>query len=752
MKPRKGELYRFEDAQDPDLFTCRGLRRDGRWEFENQRTGRMRRVDEETFCKDRVNGRTVRVSATPKHQIHPLALAEADPDKLTGAELKARKKQEKKLERSRTLLFYCKLFDTTPGITLDKKKVYAFLRKNRAKAREAGFVWVPSYSTLVRALEKGEKGNRSLLQLVQGKYVHDPKKRYLPWVIRLRDEMVSSYWAKKGVNNHRKTDAVAEFVRKFKLESEARVLSGEAAQKLVSYSTLVKWINSGECRESYALRYSQREADRRFRGHGESIKASYPLQYVMIDDTRVDEWVVLLGEDGEVLLVERPWVTIAFDVYSDAVLAAVFTFEPPSVATMAKCIRELNRPKDFLVQRFGDLKAATDCWGMPESVILDNSWDKVSTSFQVLCEAVGINVEYAAIKTPEHKSPVERKFDVWNERLFHRVPGGVPDRPDAARVRKTDPKKDAKLTLGFVRDAFWGLVVTQHHLDICDRTGLAPAVAFRSGLEKLGDRPVVDDFSQLDRFLGATENVILTAEGVSVRGERFHDSAATTALLDRLLKYSAKRDQRTDLLSSGRVPVLATLHPADCGYVDIWDFSKNEQVRLPNIDIKPGESSWFERDQEKKHRKKRQDEYETWDDALVRRAEYNRSLDDAIRNGTFRDARKYARVLEAREARESSTSDKEGETGLIECDSIGSIPMTIPAFERTDDRRKPKAPRRGGNKAAAKSKRTRANNRKAAQQKAQELTAAEEIEYSLPEELLIKDPASMLEQLARERR
>jgi hypothetical protein len=76
--------------------------------------------------------------------------------------------------------------------------------------------------------------------------------------------------------------------------------------------------------------------------------------------------------------------------------------------------------------------------------------------------------------------------DQWNKRLFHRVPGGVPDDPRAARQRKSDPKKDATLTLDVLKDAFWGLVVTQHHLDICDRTGLAPAVAFKVGLEKMG--------------------------------------------------------------------------------------------------------------------------------------------------------------------------------------------------------------------------------------------------------------------------
>jgi hypothetical protein len=257
----------------------------------------------------------------------------------------------------------------------------------------------------------------------------------------------------------------------------------------------------------------------------------------------------------------------------------------------------------------------------------------------------------------------------------------------------------------------------------------------------------------LDKFLGATENCILSAEGVSVRGQRFHDSAVTTALLDRLLKYAAKRDQRAGYLSSGRIPVLATLHAADCGFVDVWDFSRNEQVRLPNVDIPQGQGvSWYERGLERKSRKKRQREYESWDDALVRRAEFNRSIDDVVRNGSFRDARKHARILEARAARKKDATvqmEEAVEPPTIEGNSEESIPMTIPAFERLDERRKPKAPRRGGRKASAKAAKARADKRKASQQQVQKVTASDEVVYQLPEEFEVEEPEAMLDRLAK---
>src|SRR5690606_6637252 len=135
---------------------------------------------------------------------------------------------------------------------------------------------------------------------------------------------------------------------------------------------------------------------------------------------QVDVWAVVHDEHGEPLFVVRPYLTLAVDVYSRMILGAVLGFDPPSVSTVARCLKQVVRKKEFLWETYGYDKGGADGWGKPFTIIVDNGKEFVSPSFQSACEAAGIDVEWAPIKMPTYKAYVERAFGTLNSILWHK--------------------------------------------------------------------------------------------------------------------------------------------------------------------------------------------------------------------------------------------------------------------------------------------------------------------------------------------
>ncbi|NMA98584.1 MAG: transposase family protein, partial [Phyllobacteriaceae bacterium] len=238
--------------------------------------------------------------------------------------------------------------------------------------------------------------------------------------------------------------------------------------------TIRNWIKGAENYWNYEQKYGPQRARRQFAGRGRSIQATRPLETVMMDHTRLDVWAVILDEYGKPILVERPWLTVAIDCYSRMVLGAVFTFEPPSVNSVMECLRQVVRRKDFLIQRYGTHKHATDGYGKPLTVIVDNGWEFVGSSFKSSCQAANIDVIWAPVKIPMFKAYVERLFGTLNEGIWHRLEGGIPLTPTDRALLDLDPQADAVHERSMIEQFFWQFVTTIYHVEPHSGIGMAP--------------------------------------------------------------------------------------------------------------------------------------------------------------------------------------------------------------------------------------------------------------------------------------
>ncbi|MHC2760393.1 putative transposase [Bradyrhizobium liaoningense] len=671
-------------------------------------------------------------SAEEIEDIDPLALLDPEEPNITLKESAQRRLAARRLEWARTLRFYVIRYDEAPpgrgrvGIREFIDDLYEVARVDRKLPLK------PSPQQVLRAVDHcGVPGERPLSCFLARNGRHDRGKRWPEFTLELAITMNTDFWS---IPTKRKCDVISAFYERFDKENdrraeerkkfeESRAKEDDTEQTgdLVpidlreltrpSKETLRLWTNSGENYWSWREKYGEPSARRRFKAHGRAIEATEPLQYVMIDHTRIDTWAAVYDKNGTRVLVERPWLTLAIDVYSGMILGAVLTYEGPSVYAALRCLRQVVRKKSFLTEKYGYHKGATDGFGKPLTVIVDNSWEFTGISFQVCCEAVGIHVIWAPVKSPEFKTYAERAFGVLNALVWHRLDAGVPYKPQEMTARGLDSRPKAIQTLEWLDDCMWEAIVTVYHVEEHGERKLVPALRWRDGLLRADGRPTMDDVGELDKVLGRSATCILTTSGITCNGERFHDKVITSDLLDRLLRHAKKRGQRKGL-SSGKVAVLVTWDPGDVSFIHVWDWVRRKNVRLPNWypEFATG-LSWKDAEEIRKFAHERNMAFHSDKEMHAARAAYDRSLRENHPHLQYGKARKNAAYLSKQQlVAGDHVVFTEEPVATIERPDV-DVPQTIPASERTDDRRPEKGVRHGGEKATRKAAATRARNR-----------------------------------------
>lgn len=709
-----GDLYLFPEEDRNVLYEFVGSRRDGAFIFKNEASGKKRTIGNESFTQMRCGGTAVRVRTLTRDgdipgDIDPTVFLSPDDPALSISQRAARRRAANRIAEARTLRFYALRHDETPDVGLTTAGLESFIRAHEADAASVGLLWRPSASALRRALAKyGKPGDRPLACFLERRGAHVPTRRWHEATLRLKQEIVDFYWGDRKV---RIKDAIKAFKERFETEAVRRKELGEADLARPSRETLRRWITAAGGWENWRRRYGEREANRRFRGRGPGIEASRFLETVVVDHTRIDTWSKVLDDADKAITSERGWLTLFLDLHTRIILAAILSFEPPSILTLMECLKQAVRPKKWLIREFGDHMGAS-AWGKMATLVLDNEWAHVGVSFQVFCEAAGIDLVFAPLKTPEFKGQVERIFRTINEEVFHRLPGGIPHKPTDMTALGLDPRNDDLLTIEEITDRFWRWACTDYHMQVHSGIGMAPARALKLSLEQHG-RPTIDDIRSLDKLMGQSVRCRLSAVGVHVRGHRFHHPETVTRLLDELLRTAPKGRRKPRPMSSGSVWVVVTIDPSTCGHVHVWNYARRRNEKLWNVDRRFSEGcSWKLAEAVEAQARHDNLAFESDEEKFQARRNYEAALEPAIKEKPFREARKLVRhyvkrktglvagskVIEA--VAEPSASGMEGL----------DVPQGLAAPERSDDRIPPKGPRRGGKAATRKAVATRARN------------------------------------------
>jgi putative transposase len=565
----------------------------------------------------------------------------------------------------------------------------------------------------------GESGNRPR-RAFRSRRGKGCRRRLHGLVHETLDDAVIFYWSERKRTYQAAWD---HFVVQMARINQQRAGHGEAPLEIPARAeTLRKRISFAECHATWAMKYSKREADLRFRGVKEGLKASEPLELVTMDHTIVDNCLVL---DSAVRLpLGRPTLTVAIDVYARMVLGYLVSFEPASLYSVLTTLKRVNKNKHYVQTLYPEITRKWDGWGRPQNIVVDQAWEFKSPSFQDALADLGIGVTWAPVNTPQYKAIGERFFQTLNTKLFHRIEGGVPYDPRKMRALGLDPTKDAIFTIADL-DELIHRTLDNYHYDMHSGIGAVPTQVWRDKIRE-GRRHFVRDIAALDDICGAVHDAVLTRRGIRFKNMTFHDEPVTTYLLQQLVEYESKRAQSDKPFSSARARIKIKYNPVEASSVSVWNRAGTPPhyitLRNADADYASGLSYWHHRQVRayaKREGLRMCTEYERcWArDALRQKWEALAGSDMPLRDK--RDAHRSLAFSQGTFDDKLAHRDEVHQSGPYASDlpSVTLVPDGLPAPECQDGGERPKgrAPSRatlqGAKKAAQERRREQASHR-----------------------------------------
>lgn len=406
-----------------------------------------------------------------------------------------------------------------------------------------------------------------------------------------------------------------------------------------SLETLRQDIRRSECYETYAAKFGEKLAKKRFKANGKGLTAARFLQLGCMDHTLLDQIAVI---DADYMLpVGRPWLTVIIDVRTRCVVAFVLSYEPPSLYQALECIKRANQPKLHLLSRASKFPVLASIFGRFDEVVVDNGWEFSGKSFEDGMADVGTTVRWAPVASPTYKAIVERFFGVLNQLLNKKVPGGVL-KPELLREMGYDPTKDAVLTIAEIEDLIWE-AISYYHIEVHSGVGRPPADLWQQDMDAYGIDVIGDD-RQLDRMAGAMKYpCTLSRSGVELFGLVFQDQYATGELLEDLVSLQPIRGQRK---GSATAQVKVKYNPANLAEVHVWNQRRNCYVTLPCTDDRYSDRiSLWHHQQLKAWAKQKGLEFSSEEDRLAARARLAEKIQQSSPELRLKQRRAAARLM-----------------------------------------------------------------------------------------------------------
>jgi putative transposase len=202
----------------------------------------------------------------------------------------------------------------------------------------------------------------------------------------------------------------------------------------------------------------------------EAIHGVRPFQYVHIDHTPMD--LLLKAPDSDEIL-GRPWLSLAIDAESRAIVGYYLSFDSPSYRSCMMVIRDI-------VRRHGRL---------PDMLVTDNGKEFHSAAFQRVCELYKMHLRYRPAGMPRHGSVMERVFGTVHSQLVHNLAGNTKLMKQVRTVTKSvRPENFVSWTLSALHGALDYYFQNIYGTDKHPAHGQAPEERLRARLAETGTR------------------------------------------------------------------------------------------------------------------------------------------------------------------------------------------------------------------------------------------------------------------------
>ncbi|GJD63403.1 MULTISPECIES: Mu transposase C-terminal domain-containing protein [Methylobacterium] len=387
---------------------------------------------------------------------------------------------------------------------------------------------------------------------------------YHPWMAVSRDiRILVPLIEKRGNRTSRFKDERAFIPERMKIYIETMFLNDRRASLNEVHKLLNKELKSKglkvsyKCFQAYLLKnYSEHEeVKRRFNWRKAHLETGVfkrkrppakPLEEIEVDHSLLDI-IVVNEKSGRPL--GRPWITLALDRCTRMVLGVHVSFEPPSFASLQRCLAHAFWPKDLTGLGLSNPWPAE---GIPRLVFCDNGKEFHSRSLKLAELSMGFTVVNLPPRQPWLKGKVERIFGRIGIQVFDLMEGKTFSNP--AKRGEYKSVASAKLTLPEVKEKLLKYFVDDYHVTFHDGLKGTPLEEWQRHAEV--DRVEgVRSYEDIRRLMGATFLKPITNVGIKIFGlVYYHDDLKE---LRRRRGGTTKRFQvRADPFDLGEVEVL----------------------------------------------------------------------------------------------------------------------------------------------------------------------------------------------------
>jgi putative transposase len=245
---------------------------------------------------------------------------------------------------------------------------------------------------------------------------------------------------------------------------------------------------------------------------------SRPLEVIQIDHTEVD--IIVVDEQNRKPLPNRPWLTLAIDVFTRMVAGYHVSMNPPYRVSVGLCLlHSIFSKTSWLNER-----AIEQEWpiaGLPEAVHVDNAAEFKSRAFVQACENEGVSVLYRPPAQPRYGGHIERLIGTVMGAV-HLLPGTTFANP--IERGNYDPKSAAVMTLRELENYLAVEIAGSYHQRIHASLQRPPIAVWREFSPYVALRMPRDRMSFWVSFL-PDERRQLRTDGLHLFGLRYWSGA-----------------------------------------------------------------------------------------------------------------------------------------------------------------------------------------------------------------------------------
>lgn len=293
---------------------------------------------------------------------------------------------------------------------------------------------------------------------------------------------------------HQKLGTVIRLKNRTRRDSEALAIP--------SYKAMLASLERRDGYEVLAARKGVPFAKKIYHVRRTTPLAERPLERVQMDHTQMD-----IRVDFGCGLIIRPWITLALDVCTRAIVGFHLGAVPPSYETVMACLHHAICKKDPCLAAHGSPDLAYPMYGIPSELLVDNGKEFRGDDLKNACAHLGVTLTFTPPRQPWFKAQVERVFRTVNQRLLIKTTGRVFRKIDEA------PKKDEPyIALENFQKIMLLWVTENYHRQPHPAIANSPLAAWREWESKGVIIPA--DEGKVKVYLASTETRTLSQRGI----------------------------------------------------------------------------------------------------------------------------------------------------------------------------------------------------------------------------------------------